>query len=683
MDKDELMSIIKLDDLPASREEKSKLNGRIVDLTYDLLPSTTDENIENNIKVLEKVEDILKEITQQYKVDLSKIFDTFRFYKESFTLHKAVQEETGVPEPLVKSLLIKYSTNSVIRISQPLNYEQIKNLARLIFSQSKEQPLIFAIPDKDKIVGKVIGEIEQKKVKLPLAWKTEVTIKEITSYLPYVFGEKVPKRAKIVDEISGEFFLYRFLSKEKKEYALVSKEPLRLDDYTIHGLNIEVEDFKIIGDAYRLINKFPVFFVHTANSHVCQLEDHKQLFDKADELKLTGNKLYSYLSSHKKKGEIQVLEHPLWFMQIITSFLFHKAKGTTSEYPVHFLWIADRGTGKSSLLEALHQKSGESQEIVAGSSSTLKYLIPSFKESNRPEMGALAKASRLIIIDEFFRILRVNIKDKEDECGRMNDLLEHKDRQAGSGQGKIRTSMTARLIAATNPIAGTNNIINLVEKFDDSFLSRFLIYYQSEDHVKFIHKRMKEGVHATKDWIEVNDFLSIQDYLQSFDALYKRERAVKIFEKFLVFLSQDIKGMYEARYLHHLECILDGIIKIRCLLTRDSSFTAKEEDYADAEAIWARVIKSWFRTTIDDLLKDEKIAFETRVKFLPEEATYILRVLETMGYSANLTALKEKCRQEMSPVSLSLNLSLLREGNFIIEKGAEVFHYAYAEVDEK
>ncbi|MDP3989745.1 MAG: hypothetical protein Q8Q01_00900 [archaeon] len=685
MDQQIIFKLINLDTLNVTKEEKADIHGVLIKLSYEINPSTSDLNIKNNIKVIEEIEKFLLTVQEKHKADFKKAIEFFRYYKSTNILHRSIPEDNGIEDPFLQSVIAKNTQNSIIKVSEPLNYEQVKNLARLVFEDTQNKPLIFTISNKHRIEGKVIGEIEQRKIKLPVAWKAEISPKEDSdkkTYVAYIFGQKIPKRTKIIDEISGEFYLYRFLSKDTKEYVLISTEKLNLDDYTVHGLSIEVEDTKIIGDAYRLLNKFPVFFVHTANSHICTLTNHKELFAKCDEIKLTGNKLYEYLQSHKTAEGIKILEHPRWFLKFIAAFLFHKKKGITSAYPMHLLWIADRGTGKSSFLEALHQKSGESQEIVAGSSSTLKYLIPSFKEQNRPEMGALAKASRLVIVDEFFRILRLNINEKEDECGRMNDLLEHKDRQAGSGQGRIRTSMTARLMATTNPIAGTNNIVSLVDKFDDSFLSRFLIYYQTDDHVKFIHQKMKEDTLITKEWIEVNDFLSIQDYLQSFDSQYKRERLVKLCDKFVPFLSETVRGLYEARYLHHLECLLDGIVKVRCLSTRDSNFTAIEEDYQEAEFVWSIIIKSWFKQTIDELLKDQKIPLEMRSKFIPEEGIYILRTLANLGFKATPTALKEKCRLEMHQTRLHFNLSLLVQGGFIIEKNDLLYHYEWAEVEK-
>lgn len=370
MEQDIIFRIINLERLDTGKELKSDIHGILLKHCYELTPPTSDANVKNNIRIIESIEEYLKTLTASHGFDFKQAFEFFKHYKASLTLHRAVPENNGIEEPFLRSVIAKHTQNSVIKVSEPLNYEQVKNLARLVFEDTANKPLIFAISNKHRIEGKVIGEIEQKKIKLPVAWKTEIKPKEDSdkaSYIAYVFGQKIPKRTKVIDEISGEFYLYRFLSKETKEYVLVSTEKLKLDDYTVHGLSIEVEDFKIIGDAYRLINKFPVFFVHTAVSHICLLTNHKELFAKADELKLTGNKLYDYIQSHKKEDEIQILEHPRWFLKLILAFLLHKKKGTTSAYPMHLLWIADRGTGKTSFLEALHQKSGESQEIIAGS----------------------------------------------------------------------------------------------------------------------------------------------------------------------------------------------------------------------------------------------------------------------------------------------------------------------------
>ncbi|MCF7798975.1 hypothetical protein K9M74_03660 [Candidatus Woesearchaeota archaeon] len=678
MDKNILINLARFKEQPIEEDLKIELEGNLNKLIYRINEATTDKAVRENIETLELVENWIERTTAKHDIEFPDLVAFIEGYKGSSTVSQSIKETSTLPTAMLKSLASRHSENSVIKINSKLNFSQIKLVTKEIFEEHNNQPLVFSIPRTHSIPGKIIGEISQRKVKIPVAWKIKIKTKEDEYFIPYLFGERIPPRSNIVDEVSGEFYLYRFLSKDNAEYAVVSTDELKLDDYTLEGLSIDVEDIKIIGDAHKLINKYAVFFVHTATSHIIEIKNHDQLFTKVSKLKLTGNKLYQYICSHKiGENKVQILEHPKWFVKLTSAFLFHRKKGKICPYPMHILWIADRGTGKTTYMESLHQKSGEIQEIIAGSTSTVKYLVPSFKETNKPEMGALAKSSRLCFVDEFFRIVRVNNKDKEDECGRMNDLLEHKDRMAGSGQGRIRTTMTARLLASTNPIAGTNNIVNLVDKFDDAFLSRFMIYYQTDEHIKLINQKKKEGDVFIKDWIPVNEFLSVQDYLQSFDAVYDFPRLVELFDKFTSFLGETVIGMYEARYLHHMECLMDGIIKTRCLSTRDKSFTATEEDYQDLELIWSTMIKGWFKQNIDEILRNDSLPIETREKFLPEEALFILRKLAKTGYKVKPGELKEKCRMEMHPSKLNFYLSLLHQGDFIKERDGYIVHYQW------
>lgn len=672
------------DKYPLDKTTVERLNDKYTRTANALIQSDSAEATQKNIQLIKNLkEDLLKD-AEELDSDFYETINFLNAYLDTEVLHTAVKENSDVPKQFLTSLFGRGLENSILKIAQPFNFSQIKVLTQQIFKESKDdKTLTFSISKHEKIDGKVIGEVEQRKIKIPLAWTVKTVFKDIESYIPYIFGEKLPYKAKIVDEISGEFFLYRFLSKGGKEYTIASSEKLNLDDYTLEGISIEVEDTKIIGEAYKLLNKYTVFFIHTATTHICQFKTHQELFKKADELKITGNKLHNYLCSFKKDNTIQILEHPRWFVRLVSAFLFHKKKGDTAEYPMHLLWISERGSGKTTFMEGIQQRSGETQGIIAGSTSTMKYLIPSFKETRRPEMGALAKASRICVVDEFFRIIRITFQEHDDGCGKMNDLLEHKDRQAGSGHGMIRTSMTARLIAGTNPIAGTKEITNLVERFDDSFLSRFLIYYQTDEHVKLVHAQKKVPKAFMKDWIEVNDFLSIQDYLQSFDAIYDREKVIEIFDKYLPIFSEQILGIYEARYLHHLECLIDGVVKTRCLITRDSSFKATEEDYKEADLIWNTVIRGWYRQTLDDLLRNTNKSIESRLKILPQDALFMLHKLASMGYRAKLKEWGEKCKPEVQPARISFYMSLLKDGEFVKETpDGEIIHYAW-EVEER
>lgn len=678
MDKNTILTLARFKEIKLDHDLKIDLEAELNKIIYYINESTSEEAVRQNIQTLELVDKWIKKASKKHMIEFPDLLAFIEGYKGTSTISHSIRESSAVPTAMLTSLAARHSENSVIKINSKLNFSQIKMICRELFEVHQKEPIVFSIPRTHTFSGKVIGEISQRRVKIPVGWKIKFKTKEDEYNLPYIFGEKIPQRAKVIEEITGEFFLYRFLTKNNRELALFSTDPLKLDDYTVEGLTVDVEDIKIIGDAHKLINKFSVFFVHTAKSHIVEIKNHDQLFKKTSQLKLTGNKLFQYLCSYKTTDNIQVLEQPKWFIKLISAFLFHRKKGNITPFPMHLLWIAERGTGKTTFMESLHQKSGENQEIIAGSTSTIKYLIPSFKETNRPEMGVLAKSSRLAFVDEFFRIIRLNTKtDKNTECASMNDLLEHKDRLAGSGQGRIRTSMTARLLASTNPVVGTNDIQNLIDKFDDSFISRFMVYYQTKDHVDLINQKKKENNVFTDNWIPINEFLSLQDYLQSFDAKYDFQKLVEIYERFIQFFSGKLKGLYESRYVHHIECLMDGIVKTRCLTTRDKSFEAIEDDYKELEFIWGTIIQGWFGDSIDNIISNEDLPIESRLKFLPEESVFILEKLAKLGYQVKATELKDACKTEMQANKVMFHLALLRRGGFIKEDYNSITHYLW------
>ena len=54
------------------------------------------------------------------------------------------------------------------------------------------------------------------------------------------------------------------------------------------------------------------------------------------------------------------------------------------------------------------------------------------------------------------------------------------------------------------------------------------------------------------------------------------------------------KAGYETRYKnHHIQLLLDGIIKTRCLFEHDPTFTAKEIDYLNLDKLWDTIISNY------------------------------------------------------------------------------------------
>ncbi|KKL59493.1 hypothetical protein LCGC14_2214780, partial [marine sediment metagenome] len=69
---------------------------------------------------------------------------------------------------------------------------------------------------------------------------------------------------------------------------------------------------------------------------------------------------------------------------------------------------------------------------------------------------------------------------------------------------------------------------------------------------------------------------------------------------------------------HHIECIMDGIIKTRCFLEKDMTFKAKDEDYKVLKNVWLSVIKSWM-----DVSQAKNVELNERIFYLPENCQYL------------------------------------------------------------
>jgi len=120
-------------------------------------------------------------------------------------------------------------------------------------------------------------------------------------------------------------------------------------------------------------------------------------------------------------------------------------------YPMHLMVLGPAASGKSALLNSLHSHSKENKEIFAGATSTLKSLVPSFK-NNPAQLGYLAESNRFALCDEFLRCL-INSRttqdgaNREESVGIMNDLLEHQKREVGSGVSRANVNMRARIFS--------------------------------------------------------------------------------------------------------------------------------------------------------------------------------------------------------------------------------------------
>jgi len=328
---------------------------------------------------------------------------------------------------------------------------------------------------------------------------------------------------------------------------------------------------------------------------------------------------------------------PKWFKILIWSWLTHEKKGVTNEYPFHLFICGPPAGGKSTLMNILHEHSMESQPLFTGSTSTLKALIPSFKEIH-VKRGYLADSDRYGFIDEFLRcIQRTTMPGAiNEELATMNDLLEHQKRRAASGVSSENINMTARMLSCTNPPGGISDMNGMLKKYDKSFLSRWMIYMQTDLHVNMIKKADPTELGTSSFRFEPTDFVSFMDYLHTFGSKYDMKRVQKIYKEPIELFDGDMKDHYTSRHLHHIECLMDGIVKTRCFTEFDESFEAKEEDYDTLADVWANIIRSWIESA-----RIETLPIERRKYYVPENSRYIFDEIDS-----------PKTREEIEAIAL-------------------------------
>ena len=560
--------------------------------------------------------------------------EDLKFIDEEIELHEqtriiSLYEEKD--DSLDDSVITGYSrlgkgTEGIVAIPQSYNYFQLSKLTNGVY---QETGLVkFYISKEQIIYGKIVAEIYEHAQEIPIA--TVIESKKIdkeTGEPNYrgikLFGQKFTRNEfKVLKEINLPFYVYRFITEDNKELILITLTQCEIGDYIVTGVQTQCDDYKMLTDSARLPTKLPFFFAQKIQNRIIKFKNHDEFKTRLKNLNINKENFFDYPFVVSKNKKSWKLLHPKWYQWLIWSWLTHKGKGLLNNYPLHLLIIGPKMSGKSLLMNVLHAKSKETRNIFSGSSSTLKHLVPSFKY-NPARLGYLAESNRFSFCDEFLRCLTNTRTTKEgsqreESVAIMNDLLEHQKREAGSGVSRINVNMTSRIIATTNPIREIKNVENLINAFDESFLSRWLIYYQTEDHVQLIRKSRDSDLRLYDFKLPVNDWISILDYLHTFSAKYDLKRVEEIHKSVPKILSENLNKHYDARHMHHIECIIDGIVKTRCLLEKDMSFKAKEEDYKILKEVWLNIIRSWLNPS-----QIRNIDVSERIFYLPENCQYL------------------------------------------------------------
>jgi len=507
---------------------------------------------------------------------------------EQFMLKEAEKEK--------KNKIIK----EIIKIDNNFPYHIIKESVKKQYLL--DGSLRFFINKNCRLHGKITNMIENGIVEIPLIQKG-IIIKNMSGERTeiiknFIFGEKRNSDFRIVDSMSHKFYMYRFLVKQNEDieiYMLLSEKKLELEEYFIEGMLMDLDDFSEVSKFAKIMKKSHVLFVNNVKPSKKIYKNTKELFKVLDNYKINENSFFENLFSVQTGKHKLYFQHPRYFEKLIGAFMF-STKYDSSPYPLHLIIIGSQGGGKSKVMEALNEKVDENIPIVEGSGSTMKSLIPSFR-GDMTKPGALIESNRVCFIDEFFRILmRVDKDDRENTLTHMNPLLEHKKRRFGSGNNFLDGNMTSKLFSVTNPVFGTSNMDFLSHKLDNSFLSRIMIWYQDKEHYKEIMKKTEKDLKEIRNNIDKNFWISIFDYCNSFKSKFDNKKYMEIYkqgEDLINDLSEQSNNIYNSRYKHHLSCLLDGLIKLRCIFDRDDSFTAKQEDYDTAAEIWFKMLENW------------------------------------------------------------------------------------------
>lgn len=655
-----------------------KIESDIAIFCSDLVDPTSPEKVKQFIKQLYQIRDFFlgHDVSKEELDFLEKEIERYEKTK-TISLYEEKDDD-------VNSEDIEYysrhggSTEGIVGIHLPLNYTQLEKLTNGVF---KKTGLIkFYISREQTIYGKIIAEIYEHAQEIPIATlieskKLNKETGEPASRKIVLFGTKSSGKEFIkVKEINLPLYVYRFITEGNKEMILFSTEPHEIGDYIVTGVATKCDDYKMLTDSTKLPTKLPFFFSQNIMNRIIKFKNHKEFKTKIKHLKINRETFYNYPFTIKKGSTLYELLQPDWYKVLIWSWLTHQPKGLFNNYPMHLMVMGPKHSGKSLLLNGLHSKSKEARNIFSGSSSTLKSLVPSFKY-NPAKLGYLAESNRFAFCDEFFRCL-FNTRttkegsEREESVAIMNDLLEHQKREAGSGVSRVNVNMTSRIIATTNPIRNVTNISDLINSFDESFLSRWMLYYQTDHHISMIRKSNDKDLKVFNHGISNNDWVAILDYLHSFSAKYDMKRVEEIHAEVPKILNETLNRHYDARHKHHIECLMDGIIKTRCMLDRDNNFEANEEDYRNLRTIWGNLVSSWA-----NLREIKNLEIQKRIFYMPEKCQHIYWEIVNLKKPVTRTHAQEIAMKIMGKSEFYESWASLIDNGLLIETDGIVKPY--------
>lgn len=496
-------------------------------------------------------------------------------------------------------------------------WDEVKRKTQDEIIKNHWERLFFLGHSKDTIEGKpqLINQVIQRipVVRIVLKKIVDDTGVHFVKKIKF-FDEKFDKRydGKEQDILAFDFWVYRIIDKGR-EYFIFSPFILPEEYSVLSGMKINLDDTSEFSSTLKIKKIASVFIVYDAEPKIKTL-DKENLIQFVKEKEWDETKFHDYFFTHPDGNIYDYTE---------ISNLLRKAQilsGKYEGYPIHPIEFSLAGTGKSINAEAIDASFNEEQGINEAGNSTLKTLIPSFKEKPA-NLGYIVKCHRVAIIDELMKMVeQAQTHDTtrlNNYLGQLNMILEHKKRNVGSGNDNSTiVKATAKVFIKTNPLGKCKNLTEHIGVIDPTFLSRLFIWVQNKEETERIYN--KEGVRKSPQHIansknkevsraknllggclcdggNLNDeFLTIYDSCQVFLVNFDYERCKNLFQKIVNLTNETLKQVWRARGLHHTILLLDGIVKHRCLFRDyDKTFTPIDEDYKDAEKILTQMVEGW------------------------------------------------------------------------------------------
>ena len=584
----------------------------------------TIQEIQTSIKLASKspssLLSLLENLTAKYHIKLDYEMKVLRLMDN--TEVEVGSHDAGIVEDIYLDAAVNIFSDKdkgIVKFKEPLTLHQTINLGRAVFDRLSDDRRVLAlfVTPSVELEGMITSQIDNHMKDIVLAQASTQRRSGSDEEIPVIrfpiLGEQpFPKIKQNVTNYESPFYIYRFESKDKKVYILLSKEKLTPAFYKIKGLVAPLKDETKIGEKAVIGSGIELVIPHTIKSNI-------KLISKSE----FENIVSDWTEDSLMNQIFGKFRHPRSFEHLIGSWLF----SGKFQFDLHLGVIAKAGTGKSALLEALDSNFGEIEGIFDGSQGTMKGLVPSYYQTAKE--GYYPKCRRIALVDEFFTTLTRGSggrkPEESDETGLLTSLLEQKLRTGASAKGQLEVHSTAKALFATNPKYGLKTLPEISDKLNRAFLSRILWYVQTDSHIAYVDSRKPYIQGIAHPYPTYNpEFVEVVDYLHDIKLDPDVEKVKEIYSRWMEFVPDNLIEVYEARSMHHIFTLVDGVAKLNYIIQHRTELGITEDDYEEASNLFGMCISSW---NVDTVALN-KLPPRVRVEFIPIHARQVYNVVD-------------------------------------------------------